>query len=71
VAKGTLTLPTAAVAELCARVVVLLQCLLEIEDTQVVFPHGKVYAAQVVPEHTSHTFSCGKTSRLSRGSSQD
>lgn len=52
----TPTLVAAAISQLCARVVVLLKCLLEVEDSQVVFSHRKVNAAQIVPEHTANTF---------------
>lgn len=51
-----LTLAAAAVSQLSARVIVLLQSLLEVKNAQVVLPHGKVNAAQVVPEHTANTF---------------
>lgn len=52
-----LTLPVAAVPQLSTGVVVLLQCFLEVEDAQVVLPHSKVDAAQIVPEHAAHTLS--------------
>lgn len=51
-----LTLAAASVSQLRTRVVVLLQRLLEVENSQVMFPHCKVNAAQIVPEHTSNTF---------------
>lgn len=51
-----LTLPVAAVAQLCTGVVILLQCLLEVENAKVMFSHCKVNAAQIVPEHTANTF---------------
>lgn len=60
------TLLTAAVSQLSTGVVVLLKSLLEVEDSQVVFSHGKVNTTQIVPEHTSNTFTWTKQVTLMR-----
>lgn len=52
-----LTLSVATIPQLGTGVVVLLQCFLEVEDAQIVLPHSKVDAAQIVPEHATHTLS--------------
>lgn len=47
---------SATCTELCTDIVILLQSLFKVENSQIVLAHGKMDTTKIIPEHASQAF---------------